>query len=448
MGTKLWGVVLGVMLGALLPSLATADQWNDRTVLKFSEPVMIPGATLQPGTYVFKIADSAATRHMVQVFTEDQQRLITTTHAVPTKRPEAKGDVVLKFNPTDVGTPPALKAWFYPGSLYGHEFVYPEQQARQIAERTKTVVLSTDVPGTDKEQGTLYTYDPSGKRGAWQGDAATMREWDAWQRNRPRASESAVAHQKRGEASAPMIRGDFQGTRVKIDDLEDNPTKYIGQTVSVDAKVEEVFGPRLFTIDEPNWGDLQGEMLVFMKSDLAALVKEDDRVTITGNVQRFVRAEVEREWGWLGLDPEIEVEFSRKPILVAERIVGGNNDMAMVIDARAGTERAVGTSGSGAAASPISDVAAVRDIDNVGQRIELKNLRVSGTASDGGFFVQSGDRHLFVLPAQPGQAAVRVGQTVQISGVILQMPDEMDDRLKAPGELNDEVYLYATTIAS
>jgi hypothetical protein len=97
---------------------------------------------------------------------------------------------------------------------------------------------------------------------------------------------------------------------------------------------------------------------------------------------------------------------------------------------------------------PITDVGAVGDIDDVGQRVELKELRVSGTASDRGFFVQSGNRHLFVLPGNPGQAAIRVGQTVQISGVILQMPDEMDDRLKAPGELNDEVYLYATAVTS
>ena len=46
------------------------------------------------------------------------------------------------------------------------------------------------------------------------------------------------------------------------------------------------------------------------------------------------------------------------------------------------------------------------------------------------------------------QPAVREGQTLAVSGVILHMPDGMDDRLKAPGVLNDEVYLYANKIAS
>jgi sporulation protein YlmC with PRC-barrel domain len=32
------------------------------------------------------------------------------------------------------------------------------------------------------------------------------------------------------------------------------------------------------------------------------------------------------------LDPEVEVEFGRKPVFVASRIVGGNNNVAMVIE--------------------------------------------------------------------------------------------------------------------
>lgn len=76
---------------------------------------------------------------------------MTTTQAVPTKRADRSGDVVLRFNPTDAGTPPALKSWFYPGTSYGHEFIYPDEQAREIAQRTKSIVLSTDVPGGDDE---------------------------------------------------------------------------------------------------------------------------------------------------------------------------------------------------------------------------------------------------------------------------------------------------------
>jgi hypothetical protein len=81
-------------------------------------------------------------------------------------------------------------------------------------------------------------------------DDATLREWASWQQERGDAAT---------RASATAVQADRQGMQVSVDDLEDNPTKYIGQFISVDAEVEKVFGPRLFTIDEPNWADLDGD---------------------------------------------------------------------------------------------------------------------------------------------------------------------------------------------
>jgi hypothetical protein len=285
---------------------ARADQWNDKTILTFSEPVMVPNATLPAGTYVFKLADARGNRHLVQI-DQDERRLITMTQAVPTQRQKESSDVIVRFNPTAAGEPVAIQAWFTANSLYGHEFVYPEQQARQIAERTKTVVLSVDVPETDLQKGTLRTVSPAGGRAEWQGDAAVLRAWSDWQKSRPPASASG-AGDGRQQASATLIQTDRAAMRVRVDDLESDPKKYLRQRVSVDAEIEEVFGPRLFTIDEPNWGDLDGEILVVMPTALAAAVREDDRVTVTGTVEQFVLADVEREWGWLGLEPDVEVK--------------------------------------------------------------------------------------------------------------------------------------------
>ena len=57
-----------------------------------------------------------------------------------------------------------------------------------------------------------------------------------------------------------------------------------------------MLGPRVFKIDEGHWFGLGGEMLVVMPTHLAALVNEDDRVTVTGTVKEFVRAEFDREF--------------------------------------------------------------------------------------------------------------------------------------------------------
>jgi hypothetical protein len=436
------GIMTAVAVVAFV-SVAVASPWNEKTILKFSEPVMVPGATLQPGTYVFKLMDLKANRHTVQIMNEDESKLVATTQAVPIKRTDAKGDVVVKFNPTDAGSPPALKGWFYPGSLYGHEFLYPSDQARKIAERTKTLVLSTDMEGTDREKGTIHTFNATGQQAEWHGDEATMREWETYQRSQSSAPSN---QQEQRQANAPMVKSDFQGMRVKVDQLEDNAQQYIGKTVSVDAEIDEVKGPRLFTIDEPNWADLEGEILVYVPTNLAALVRENDRVTVTATVKPFVRAEVEREWGWLDLDRDVEVRLSRRPVLVASRIVGGNNDLAMVIDAPADKAKAVGTTGGSPAA--VTDLAALANgnEDLVGRRIELNNVRIGSLAKDRGFFVKGTGNAIFVLPAHPDKTTVNANDTVSLNGVVLQMPNAMQDRVNMPSGGNDDIYIFATKV--
>lgn len=269
-------------------------------------------------------------------------------------------------------------------------FVRAEFQ-KETAQRTKTIVLSVDVPGTDLSKGTIRTYNQSAMRAEWRGDAATMRQWDEWQRTRRSTATVAgggARSEERQQATAPLIQGDFQGTRVDFDELDDNPGKYLGQTVSVDAEVDEILGPRMFKIDDGHWFGLGGEMFVYLATTLAALVREDDRVTITGMVKPFVRAEVEREWGWLGLDREIAIDLAKKPVLVASRIVGGNDNVVMVINVNPAGSKPVGTSGA-TTVSPLSDLGTIAqgDEDLVGRHVGLKGVKVESMAKDG-FYLQ------------------------------------------------------------
>ena len=433
---RIRGLAAAVTAALVMWSALALAQWNDRTILKFSSAVMVPGATLPPGSYVFELADSSTNRNLVRITNQETNDVITMTQAVPIKRAEASDDVIVQFNPTDGTVPAAIKSWFYPGSEYGHEFVYPEEQARRIAERTKTVVLSIDVPGSDLEQGVLRTFDARGTRNEWRGDAAVMAEWNS------RRPNGDVA--ERARATAPAVTTPFRGIRVQLDDLEDNAARYAGQQISVDGEVDDVYGPRLFSIDDPRAGALGGEMLVLMPTSLAALVKENDRVTISGTVRPFVRTEIEREWGWLGLDPELEVEVGTKPIIVAERLVGGGNDFAMVINApKASPPRAVGTAGT---AIPLTEANAIANagINMVGQPARLTGIRVAAPGQHG-FFVRAGNRHVYVLPTQP--VTVTAGDAVTIDGVVLQMPRGMTAQLNGPAGLNERVYIYALNVS-
>lgn len=138
-----------VLLIGLLASPVSADQWNKKTVITFSQPVEIPGGKVLPaGTYTFKLLDATSYRHIVQIWNEDGTNLITTVLAIPNYRLEPTGETVLKFKERAGNAPEALKAWFYPGDGFGQEFVYPKQRAVQLAEATKEVVPAEEVEPT------------------------------------------------------------------------------------------------------------------------------------------------------------------------------------------------------------------------------------------------------------------------------------------------------------
>ena len=125
-------------------SNATADQWNKLTRLDIDETIQVPGATLPPGKYVVKLADSPSNRHIVRFFNEDQSKVLATVLAVPNQKMQPSGETQLGWYETPAGEPPALRSWFYPGDTFGQQFVYPKEQANKIAGRSKRNVPTMD----------------------------------------------------------------------------------------------------------------------------------------------------------------------------------------------------------------------------------------------------------------------------------------------------------------
>jgi hypothetical protein len=82
----------------------------------------------------------------------------------------------------------------------------------------------------------------------------------------------------------------------------------------------------------------------------------------------------------------------------------------------------------------------------VGRSVALQQARIVGVDPVRGYFVSSGGEHIFVLPAYEQIPRLGAGEAVRIDGAVLRMPAAMEDRLKAPGELNDDIYVYATNI--
>jgi hypothetical protein len=113
---------------------------------------------------------------------------------------------------------------------------------------------------------------------------------------------------------------------VTVADLVSAPDKYFGQTVTVVADVDEVFGPNAFALDEdsPIAGGIDNDLLVFSRK-AGSLAPIDDqwtnnKVRVTGTVGRMSVVEAERELGW-DLDPQLEVELEKRTaVLIAQSV--------------------------------------------------------------------------------------------------------------------------------
>jgi hypothetical protein len=144
---------LALLFAVALPSSAMADNWDKATKLTFSEPVEVPGRVLQAGTYWFTLVDSESDRNIVQIWDADRMYLVTTILAIPDYRLQPTGKTVIHFEERPSDSPEAIHSWYYPGSNYGEEFVYPKTKAVQFAKQTSKPVLSMpDEPLADTSQ--------------------------------------------------------------------------------------------------------------------------------------------------------------------------------------------------------------------------------------------------------------------------------------------------------
>jgi hypothetical protein len=238
-------------------------------------------------------------------------------------------------------------------------------------------------------------------------------------------------------AMAPSLQAQT-AARVPIGDLETQPSKYLGRLVTVAAEVDEVYGPRLFTIDDPAWGDLGGEVLVYARGAAAVVVRDEDPVTVTGTLQSVALADIEGEWGWRKVEPEVDVDFLTRPLIVATRIASGDGrELYVARDAPASADHG----------STIMDVALVAagTEDLVGRAVHLRNVRVLRLAANHGFFIDAPAGAVFVLPERTFPAMVAPGDVVNIHGVIAEAPRRMPGEFNPPLGWNRRIYIVATT---
>lgn len=147
-------LLLVFVSGCLVLTTAFADSSDKKTILTTNGPILVPGATLQPGRYVVKLVDSPSNRHIVRIFNETEDQVLTTILAIPNWRLTPASETQFTFWETPAGNPPAIRAWFYPGDNFGQEFVYPKGLAVKIATKVTEPVPAYE-PVVESELATV-----------------------------------------------------------------------------------------------------------------------------------------------------------------------------------------------------------------------------------------------------------------------------------------------------
>ncbi|MDQ3323495.1 MAG: hypothetical protein M3525_13850 [Acidobacteriota bacterium] len=226
----------------------------------------------------------------------------------------------------------------------------------------------------------------------------------------------------------------------------ENPSAYVGKTVTVSGDVEEIHGPRAFNMDS---GLTVGELLVVGREpfpnvpdrgNTAYLVS--DIATVTGVVRMLVTADIEREIGW-DLDPQLEAEYNAKPVLVAQSITfrPNANRAAATAPANANMNQPMMNTNAGqpmantmantntgqtATGNRITDLgvfASTADkLSLAGREAQFTNARVVRVVGPRTFTVASGNSEIYVMlddasaRAVGTQGKIDAGDTLNLTG--------------------------------
>lgn len=247
------------------------------------------------------------------------------------------------------------------------------------------------------------------------------------------------------------------GADVSAGTIIENPAPYVGQTLTVSGNVEDIHGPRAFTMDS---GLGVGDLLVLGAEPFPHVPDGNNRAYLVGNsakvtgvVHMLSVADVEREVGW-DLDPQLEIEFEKKPVLIAT---------SSTVAAGAGRP----TTPSASVPDPITDIAIIATpidpLTLVGRRVQVSNVKVQSVAGDRGFWIGAGpNRRLFVRLDETldrGKNEWRIdidkGQVRTLSGEIKEVPSAEEIRkqwdlstAEAEDVKNEQIYLHATQFAN
>lgn len=142
MSSRIRQLLLACVITAVAASPAasqTTQAAQDRsTSVEFSAVTRLPGITLQPGKYVFRLGTPVGKQNIVEVYSTDGTKKIATLLTVDYTGTRSGDATTVLFEKTN---PAVLRAWYFPGEVVGREFVYTEDEAKTIYAAAGTPVV-------------------------------------------------------------------------------------------------------------------------------------------------------------------------------------------------------------------------------------------------------------------------------------------------------------------
>lgn len=143
-----------VMFGSV-PTPVSATPIQELSYLPVEEPLDVGGTILEPGVYVISVLPSDTNRNILQITNEDRTKIFATVLSIPHALPasDEMKDTKFVFYPATNGAPRALRTWFNGETTSdgGHDIVYPERRAMQIAAVIKEPVVAIKDETTTEE---------------------------------------------------------------------------------------------------------------------------------------------------------------------------------------------------------------------------------------------------------------------------------------------------------
>lgn len=132
--------------------------------------------------------------------------------------------------------------------------------------------------------------------------------------NRPASPTGETATQP--QANTPVS----PTGNVTTEEVTDNTKQLIGKTVTVRSEPVRKVGNNTFTISDEEFFGNETILVVNASGQPLALPTDDTEVQVTGEVRQFVVADVNRDYDFLDLEPNLYVEYEGKPAIIAQSI--------------------------------------------------------------------------------------------------------------------------------